>query len=485
MQSLDRLIMNELEAMDAFDEGFDESYEDEFDDFLDDAIDEVLDKASPVRLTRQLPRQLGTPRQSLQRSIASRRTALPPQARRQLATSSSPQTGGFRSALFQGDPDLLAVLQGRLRLGRPGDPQYPAPIKSQGTGVIKVQQALVQLGYPTGVDGRYGNQTYNTVLNYKRRYGILTDTGYLDGIVGPKTIRHMDNALAPTPPCCPSPPTNNRDFCIWLQQALNQNLNLNLPVNGIFDASTQSALRRFQQRRGLTPSGTIDPSTLKAFSAGGTPTPPCNLCGLTSDQQLINNALSASQTSLANAIAALKSLETGIISGLFVPELHRRTLDAVKDRLKVTPTHNQFLITIQEAQKLMSKNLKCQSQYSHLVRRDEPFCQKHGETWAWSFINNPQGGIHLCRSWFNTCMECQRDVITHEFFHLVGLKDMVDPTGREPNTKRDRMVLTPSESLRDANEMAQLVSHITTGLTDACHKFNLDPTKPCTRVISP
>lgn len=106
---------------------------------------------------------------------------------------------GFRSSLFRDDPDLLAVLNGRLRLGRAGDPQYPAPIKSRGDAVAKVQRALVELGYPLstcGIDGRYGDETYSNVLNYKREYGILTDAGYLDGIIGQKTILHIDNALA-------------------------------------------------------------------------------------------------------------------------------------------------------------------------------------------------------------------------------------------------------------------------------------------------
>jgi hypothetical protein len=106
---------------------------------------------------------------------------------------------GFQSNLFQGNSDLLAVLQGRLRLGRVGDSQYPAPIKSQGSAVAKVQTALVELGYllPThGIDGKYGNETYNAVLQYKRRHNIRTDTGYLDGILGSKTIQHLDAALA-------------------------------------------------------------------------------------------------------------------------------------------------------------------------------------------------------------------------------------------------------------------------------------------------
>lgn len=52
MQSLDRLIMNELAAMDAFDEGF----EDEFDGFLEEAIDEALARPPHVR-TRSIERR--------------------------------------------------------------------------------------------------------------------------------------------------------------------------------------------------------------------------------------------------------------------------------------------------------------------------------------------------------------------------------------------------------------------------------------------
>lgn len=110
----------------------------------------------------------------------------------------------LRSSLFRGEPELRRVAQGQLRLGRPGDPQYPAPIRSSGSAVRRVQQALVRLGYPLrryGIDGRYGNETYQAVLAYKRRHNIRTQSGYLDGIVGPKTVRHLDEAMLRRPKC--------------------------------------------------------------------------------------------------------------------------------------------------------------------------------------------------------------------------------------------------------------------------------------------
>ena len=117
-------------------------------------------------------------------------------ARRALPTS------GLRSVRFRDDAVLKAVAAARVRLGRPGDPSHPAPIRSSGTSVARVQQALVDLGYSLprwGVDGRYGNETYQAVLRYKRNFGIRTAGGYLDGIVGPLTIAHLDRSVADRP----------------------------------------------------------------------------------------------------------------------------------------------------------------------------------------------------------------------------------------------------------------------------------------------
>ena len=119
---------------------------------------------------------------------------------------SRPPVVYLRSQRFRESPaltDLEAVANGRLRLGRPQDPQYPAPIVSTGPAVKELQQALIELGWPLlgyDADGRYGNETYQAVLAYKRQYNIRTAAGYLDGIVGPKTIQHIDAAL-PHPPC--------------------------------------------------------------------------------------------------------------------------------------------------------------------------------------------------------------------------------------------------------------------------------------------
>ena len=62
--------------------------------------------------------------------------------------------GTLRSLRFVDEPELHMVAEGRLRLGRVNDSPYPAPIRSQGRAVRKIQQALIDLGYSLP---RYGD----------------------------------------------------------------------------------------------------------------------------------------------------------------------------------------------------------------------------------------------------------------------------------------------------------------------------------------
>jgi Putative peptidoglycan binding domain len=62
-------------------------------------------------------------------------------------------------------------------------------------------------------------------------------------------------------------PVHGTESVRWVQSTLNQILGLRLPVTGIMNAATRSAVRSFQQREGLPVDGIVGPDTERALSA--------------------------------------------------------------------------------------------------------------------------------------------------------------------------------------------------------------------------
>lgn len=64
------------------------------------------------------------------------------------------------------------------------------------------------------------------------------------------------------------------EYMRWVQSALNDVLGSQLPVNGIADPATRSAIRSFQQQNGLPADGVVGPDTERALlAARGGPSP--------------------------------------------------------------------------------------------------------------------------------------------------------------------------------------------------------------------
>lgn len=82
-------------------------------------------------------------------------------------------------------------------------------------------------------------------------------------------IRPRPSRYLPREPLCTCPaqdcPQHGSEYVRWVQSSLNQIQGLNLPVNGIMDAATRSALRRFQEQQGLTVDGIAGPETKQAL----------------------------------------------------------------------------------------------------------------------------------------------------------------------------------------------------------------------------
>jgi phosphatidylserine/phosphatidylglycerophosphate/cardiolipin synthase-like enzyme/outer membrane protein OmpA-like peptidoglycan-associated protein len=67
------------------------------------------------------------------------------------------------------------------------------------------------------------------------------------------------------------------DYIRWLQSSLNRVMGLRLAVDGILGPVTRSAVRNFQQRKGLAVDGIVGRKTEAALVAAGAPRPPASI----------------------------------------------------------------------------------------------------------------------------------------------------------------------------------------------------------------
>jgi hypothetical protein len=115
----------------------------------------------------------------------------------------------LKSFRFSGDSELNDVLNGRLRLGAIGTQPFPAPVLSNGPAIQKVQQTLIDIGYPlpvSGADGNFGSETGSAVVTFKTDWHLTPR----DPVIGPKTMAALDKemlALERPEPVVPPEPT--------------------------------------------------------------------------------------------------------------------------------------------------------------------------------------------------------------------------------------------------------------------------------------
>jgi hypothetical protein len=152
----------------------------------------------------------------------------------------------------------------------------------------------------------------------------------------------------------------------------------------------------------------------------------------------IKNADQSEGIAKINAIASVRST-------------YSRDIAVLSDKLRTKgdPWSSEFRIALQKALLLIRKNL-----YENGLIVDEgtagrcdPECWGGGIPFAAATPWDPEPRISVCAAWFQMNEHLQRDVITHEFFHLVGLIDK-------------SVILNTVDALDDANTMAQLVAYI-------------------------
>ena len=199
---------------------------------------------------------------------------------------------------------------------------------------------------------------------------------------------------------------------------------------------------------------------LDKITGAPTMTPPITTAPPPTDQEVMDNAKLFSRSTIRTAIGSLSSLELSIQFGLMpfgVEAIHERTINALNTWLKVKPGDANFLSTIQIAKRKMGDNLAVTTR---IVRQAQSHPDCSGNPFAVTNENRPDLNIRCCDDFFKKSPSCQSDVLTHEYFHLVGLSHQA----------ATRATITTDDALKDNDQMSQFISEIATGNTDACIK---------------
>ncbi len=139
--------------------------------------------------------------------------------------------------------------------------------------VTAVQEKLRQAGAYTGrADGVWGPDSQAALVRFQSTHGLVTSTQ-----LNPATAATLGLApselLAAGPGAGPAPGTPAAMATEPLNQAAVRNIQQRLKalnfyqgnVDGAWGASTQSAIERFQQGRGLQATGQVNPATAQAL----------------------------------------------------------------------------------------------------------------------------------------------------------------------------------------------------------------------------
>ena len=166
----------------------------------------------------------------------------------------------------------------------------PAPVPDSTEYARWIQSTLNRvMGLQLPINGEMTPETRSAIRSFQARQGLPAD-----GIVGPQTEAALIAASGQSPaPAESTPPSGELesyenpsiervspewvnpgpDYVRWAQNALNQVMGLRLAIDGRVGTQTRSAVRRFQQARGLPVSGRIGPETERALTAAGADRP--------------------------------------------------------------------------------------------------------------------------------------------------------------------------------------------------------------------
>ncbi len=240
-------------------------------------------------------------------------------------------------------------------------------------------------------------------------------------------------------------------------------------ISGIYDAATGQAVMAFKknQELGSEKFPDVGPGTTSCLDklclSNGqcqdkTPPPviPEKVPPL-SDELIVQIANSERINALFKAGHELMKLHEQATSGIFIPITP--VVWAVNRWLYTFPGKADYADTIDKAISLIDQNISTNTN----IRIDRsPECKDHAFVGA---LGDPGKGITVCDLFFKKHPNCQREVITHEYFHLINLIHHYDAT-------------TTKEALECPHHMAELVFDIAKGQTGGCAQKPIDCISP-------
>lgn len=129
---------------------------------------------------------------------------------------------------------------------------------STGTDVKSMQYLLNARGYSLTADGIFGSGTESSVRSFQSSNGLTAD-----GIVGSNTWSKLIITISNG---------STGSAVRALQTQLSSKYGYSVTVDGIFGSGTESAVRNFQSRNGITSDGIAGPTTWQ-YLIGGTSSP--------------------------------------------------------------------------------------------------------------------------------------------------------------------------------------------------------------------
>lgn len=197
--------------------------------------------------------------------------------------------------------------------------------------------------------------------------------------------------------------------------------------------------------------------------------------GTGSHAAMIDEAFNQSRQSLRGVQRILQKLERDIVEVnrqeepqksvalAALLQAHARDILVLSKRLLVSadPLSREFRDALQKVQDLIRRNLaepKTIVDHGSTGRCDPAI--HGGIPFAATQRTDPNPRVSVCTPFFSSSRDLQRDVITHEYFHLLGLAD--------------RHVVTTNDALTNANTIAQVVAF----LHDRFRQRNSDGNEP-------